>query len=312
MLSRSQALRLGITPQTLRAQVSAGRWRRVLHRVYATFTGPLLRPARLMAALLYAGPPAVLSHTSAAEEWRMIDVLPDGPTHVTVPYGHNAVSHPPAVYLHRSRAFAHIVAVDGAQPRTSRADTIIDLATSEPTDVEAKRLMVSLLSGTPVSVHAVAQQLVLRPAFRYRAALNAAVELVRGGSLSALEAEYTVRVESAHGLPAALRQVPFEVDGRVLWEDVAYDSAGIPLTVRLDGRTYHATPGIAFRDRRRDNAAELASRSRLVYGWAEVTDDPCGVAAEVATVLHRLGWTESPAGCGDPGCKLARPWRNVS
>ncbi|MGH3435664.1 MAG: hypothetical protein ACRDRN_04280 [Sciscionella sp.] len=38
-----------------------------------------------------------------------------------------------------------------------------------------------------------------------------------------------------------------------------------------------------------DNAAELAGRPRLVYGWDEVTRDPCGVAEVAAGGLARSG-----------------------
>jgi hypothetical protein len=65
---------------------------------------------------------------------------------------------------------------------------------------------------------------------------------------------------------------------------------GVPLTVRLDGRAYHSYPTVAFRDRRRDNAAELAGRARLVFGWRDIREDACGAAREVLTVLHRHGW----------------------
>lgn len=304
VLSWAQAISLGITPQGIASQIAAHRWRRVLHSVYAAFTGPLTRPARLTAALLYAGAPAMLSHVTAAEEWGMCPLRDDEPVHVTVPYGRNAVSHPPAVMLHRSRAFDVIASADTPQPRSSRADTIIDLATSEPTAAEARLTFVHLAGSSPVSMTSLARQLLCRPPFRYRAVLNHALELVRGGSLSALEAEYTMAVERAHGLPTGARQQPFHVDGRVLWEDVGYDNAGARLTVRLDGRATHSTPGIAFRDRRRDNAAELADRRRLTYGWTEVSADPCSVAAEVIAVLRRDGWRGIPHPCRSAHCAL--------
>jgi hypothetical protein len=110
------------------------------------------------------------------------------------------------------------------------------------------------------------------------------------GVQSALEYRYAIDVERAHGLPAARRQSPVVVDGRTLWEDCDYSGCGVPLIVRLDGRRYHAGAEFAFRDRRRDNAAELDNRPRLVYGWDEVSGDACGVAGEVATVLRRGGW----------------------
>lgn len=312
VLSRRQAIVLGVTPQGIRAQVTANRWRRVLHGVYATFTGPLPRPARLSAALLYAGPPAMLSHRTAAEEWGMLEIRPDGPVHITVPYSRNAVSNPPAVILHRSRAFRYIASADTPLPKTSRADTIIDLATTTPSADEARRCFTDLVSRTAVSTRSLARQLERRPPFRHRAAIHAAFESVRGGALSALESEYATCVEFAHGLPEGARQMPFEVDGRLLWEDVMYDAWGADLSIRLDGRGFHATPGVAFRDRRRDNAAELAGRHRLMYGWAEVADDPCGVAAEVVTVLRRCGWRGTVRSCARPRCAVQEFVRSAS
>ena len=122
------------------------------------------------------------------------------------------------------------------------------------------------------------------------------MRLVRDGVQSVLEELYAVEVEQDHGLPAARRQAPFVVDGVTLYEDAVYDHLGIPLTVRLDGRL-HQRYEIAFRDRRRDNAAELAGRSRLTFGWKDIEGDPCGAAREVAQVLRRRGWTDRPTPC---------------
>ncbi|MGH3436046.1 MAG: hypothetical protein ACRDRN_06220 [Sciscionella sp.] len=107
-------------------------------------------------------------------------------------------------------------------------------------------------------------------------------------------------VEQANGLPIGRRQAQFEVDGQTLREDVVYDEIGVPLTVRLDGREYHSDRGVMFRYRRRDNAAELRQHSRLSYGWRDVVNSPCGVAAEVSAVLRRGGWPKAQARC--PRC----------
>ena len=92
---------------------------------------------------------------------------------------------------------------------------------------------------------------------------------------------------------------PFFVEGAEL---------GDTLTVRLDGRRFHSMQGVAFRDRRRDNASELAGRARLVFGYEEVSTDPCGVAGDVAQVLRREGWEgelTSCALCAPPGTQNA-------
>jgi hypothetical protein len=277
---------LGVEQATIVAMVSAARWKHIVHGVYATFTGPLPRSSLLSTALLYGGAAAVLSHRTAAEEWSLLPPT-DGPIHITVPYTASAITQPGLVVVHRSRAYRHIV-VAANPPRTSRADTAIDVAVEEP-DVRLARAKLTELMVAGVRPLSVERQLEQRPPRRYRKALVAAVRLVRDGALSALEELYAIDVEQAHLLPAAQRQAPFRVDGITLWEDAVYDHVGVPLTVRLDGRM-HVLAHVAFRDRRRDNAAELAGRSRLTFGWDDLSSDPCGGAREVATVLQRHGW----------------------
>ncbi len=287
VLSVEQLRRLGITKSELAANIDAHRWQHVLRGIYAVFTGPLPRQATLSAALLYGSGWAVLSHRTAAEEWGLLPAV-DGPVHITVPYRCSALSQPPLVIVHRSRAFPHI-AVDRDPPLTGRADTVIDLAVAEATPREAMRTATALLTGGRVSLLAFRERLRDRPPRRYRRALDDAARRVSCGVQSVLEEAYAVEVEQAHGLPAPHRQAPVVVDGRTLYEDVVYDGVGVRLTVRLDGRT-HLLPDVAYRDRRRDNAGEVAGRARLSFGWTEISADPCRAAREVAVVLHRGGW----------------------
>lgn len=287
----------GVSKAMLDAQVEAERWRWIVHGVYATFTGPLGYQARVSAALLYGGPAAVLSHRTAAEAWGLVPVEP-GPVHITVPYGSSAISQPDLVVVHRSRAYRHIV-VAADPPRTSKADTVIDVAVEEDEHRAARTVLTGLMTGGRVRPLDVERRLTERPPRRYRRALAAAVHLVRHGVQSALEELYAVEVEQAHGLPQAVRQSPVVVDGTTFWEDAVYDHIGVRLTVRLDGRM-HLLGDVAFRDRRRDNAAELAGRARLTFGWVDLSSDPCGGAKEVAQVLKRHGWTGDLERC--PRC----------
>ncbi len=300
IVSLEQLRAYGHTMSDVRANLAAARWQRVLPRVYATFTGELPREARLQAALRYGGGHAVLSHHTAAEEWHLLPVS-DRPVEITVPYTSSAISHKPLVVVHRSRALRHI-ALAMEPPLTRVTDTIIDLATTQRTSREATMLVVDLVSRSPVPLPSMVDCVLLRPPFRHRAAILRGLALVENGLMSALEVEYLEEVEDKHGLPRGERQTPFVVDGKTLWEDVTYDGHGAEVTVRLDGRASHATAGVAFRDRRRDNAAELAGRARLVYGWRDVHTSPCGVAEEVRKILVREGW--NPAGSRDVTCEL--------
>lgn len=275
-------------------------------------SGPISREMALEAALLFGGGAAVLSHHTAAEEWGMIRADPACPVHITVPYGRSAVTQPPTVVgaglaltslchregtvlhpgvvVHRSRAHEYI-AVDTDQPRTSRADTALDVAIAEPTARDAFTRLIALVTNARIPVRDIRRRMEERRPRRYRRTLLDAVRLLADGVQSVLEYRYATDVEDAHGLPRARRQSPVVVDGRTLFEDCDYSDHGVPLIVRLDGRRAHAMAEVAFRDRRRDNAAELQGRPRLVYGFDEVTKNPCAVAREVETVLVREGWS---------------------
>ena len=56
VISRSQALRAGLTTDMIKFRLRSGRWRLMHRGVYATFTGVPGRGARLWAAVLAAGP----------------------------------------------------------------------------------------------------------------------------------------------------------------------------------------------------------------------------------------------------------------
>ena len=311
LVTQAELTDAGIGRGAVRHLLDTGRWQRVLQGVYAVSSGPLTRTMVLEAALLYGGGAAMLSHRTAAEIWGMLPVDDTAPVHITVPVGKSAlpqratvraagpkaklpVSKPsaslhPGVAVHRSRAHAHI-GVDARLPRTTKVDTALDLATAQPSPREAYLSLISTVTNAGLRVHDVRRRLEERPPFRYRGPLAEAVMLLADGVQSVLEYHYAIDVERAHALPVATRQAPTVVDGRTLYEDCTYDGAGCPLTVRLDGRWAHSMAEVVFRDRRRDNAAELAGRARLVFGYQEVASSPCQVAREVETVLTRLGW----------------------
>lgn len=123
---------------------------------------------------------------------------------------------------------------------------------------------------------------------------------VRAGVRSPLEGRWLHDVERAHGLPAGRLNHPgHDGSGRV-YRDVDHSEDG--LLVETGGRLAHPVED-AFRDRGRHNRATVQGLTTLRYGWREIAADPCGIAAEVAAVLHTLGWRGSPRACS-PSCPL--------
>jgi hypothetical protein len=302
----------GVNKDSIDHCVETGQWLRVFRGVISVTNGPLTREMQLSAALLFAGRGALLSHTTAAEEWGWRRVG-SGPVHLTVPYGCSAISRPPTmrhakqnftsksneqihpgVIVHRSRAMSHI-GVETNPARTSAADTVLDLTVAEPSSRQAVITLVSAMSSGGVNVAAMTRKIEVRRPMRYLKAILHTLALMRDGVHSALEHRYVLDVEQAHGLPAGKRQAPVFVDGRQLFEDIRYEICD--LIVRLDGQAFHSAKQRRFRDRRRDNAAELRNLPRLMYGWHEVAEDPCGVYREVREVLVREGWNDSSYPC---------------
>jgi very-short-patch-repair endonuclease len=294
ILTRRQALSTGLTDAAIVARVETARWQRVHPGVLATLSGPLDRVAQLWAAVLFAGPEAVLSHETAAELFEL-GTGSEQRIHVTVPAGRTPANRP-GIVVHRSRNVAGTRHPALRPPRTRIEDTAIDL-TQTSRDLDAA---VGWLSRTVASRRTTPARLLAtlasRNRVRWRRELADALSDVADGCHSLLELRYARRVERAHGLPRGDRQ--YRRGGA--YEDVAYTRYGT--SVELDGKVGHVAEH-AFRDHRRDNAAVLAGARVLRYGFADVTDRPCLVAAEVAAVLRASGWPGHPRGCGR-NCRL--------
>ncbi len=104
VLSTRQLQSMGLTRAAISRWAKAGRLHRVLPHVYALGHGALSLRGRIWAALLYAGPAAVLSHTTAAWAWSLIDTEPRR-IHLTVPGRRRSL---PEVRTHHSRQIERV------------------------------------------------------------------------------------------------------------------------------------------------------------------------------------------------------------
>ena len=159
------------------------------------------------------------------------------------------------------------------------------------------RVFTSLAAAARVPAQLLEEAIELRRPRRYLRPLRDAVTLLRDGVCSVLEADWALDVERAHGLPAPTRQFSVVVEGRRRAEDLLYAMPWGELIVRLDGWRYHADKTTARSDRARDNAAELAHRARMTFGWEEVHHEPCEAAVLVGLRLRELGWEDEPQRC---------------
>jgi very-short-patch-repair endonuclease len=263
VLSRRQALDSGLTDEAIDVRLRSGRWRRLHPGVYATFSGPVPRGARRWAAVLYAGDGAILSHQTAAE---LVGLT-----------GHRTDTAGSAAEVHVTiPAHRRVKSTSGVVVHRSRRATVAAHPARRPPQTRVEETVLDLAQSA------------------------ATLDDVAGGCHSLLELRYLRDVERRHGLPVGRRQRRRDRQGGRWYDDVGYEE--YRTAVELDGRVAHPDER-RWRDQHRDNAGVTEGLSVLRYGTAGVTERPCEVAVQVATVLLRNGWPGPPVPCG-PGCPV--------
>jgi hypothetical protein len=301
MVSRRQVLRAGLSRNTIDSKVRHGLWQQVHLGVYATFTGSVEWDARRWAAVLYAGPGALLSHETAAEILLLTDRrLPV--IQVTIPE-RRRVRPPRGVRIHRSSFdYARWRPLRGIPPHTFYADTIIDLVAAADNRDAVVAWISRGIARKLVTKAELTAAVAARARLRWRDQLDEIIETVAGGSHFPLEYRYDHDVERAHGLPAAVRQAKFVMpDGTRGFRDRCYDRFG--LIVELDGAGYHPAEQRG-RDQARDNEAAALVGATLRYGWADVAAAPCETAGQVYRALRQRGYQGAIGACS-PACRAA-------
>jgi len=300
IVSRHQAHQSGLTEAAIEWRLRSGEWRRLYRGAYATFTGDPSREAKLWAAVVRAGPGAVLSHETAAEVHGLIDG-PIGPIHVSVPAERRPCRGKiRGVVVHRSRCLRPQWQPPWQLPRTTMEDTVLDLVAQARTFDDAYGWISRAVGRRLTTAQLLSKALASRSRIRWRAWIAAALEDAAGGVHSPLERNYVHGVERAHGLPTARRQARRRHGSGTRYLDNLYE--GYALCVELDGHAAHPAES-RWRDTRRDNANRLQGVETLRYGWPDATENRCRTAAEIAAALRRRGWAGTPRRCG-PGCRL--------
>lgn len=299
ILTTSQLAAVGVSRELARSRVRQGRWQRLHRGVYATFSGEPSREAVLWAAVLSAGPDAMLSFKSAAEVDGLTDEVSEL-THVTVPAARR-VQRAEGVVVHYSGRARQARHPSLTPPRTRVEETILDLIGTASTLDQAVGVVTRGLGRrltTPGKLRAAMGQ---RGRLRWRRELTELLSADMRGLLSVLEYRYHRDVERPHGLPRGDRQEPGNQDGQRVYRDVEYKA--YRLVTELDGRLAHPAES-RWKDIARDNAAVLAGLTTMRFGWLDITTNPCRVALQVATVLGERGYAEFRSCSAD--CPVAR------
>ncbi len=294
VITREQAITSGMSSGGINAKLRYGRWQQVYRGVYATFTGPLDRTAKLWAAVLYAGRGAVLSYETAGELQKLLD-RPLPIIHLTVP-GNRRVTPADGLVIHVSDQGWRVPFPHGVLPTTLPEDTVIDLAESAD-DVDDVYGWVTKAFGRDITGD-LKMRIAMgrRRKLRWRSELEEAVTAGAGGAHSALELRWDRDVERAHGLPGSRHQVPFRKgNGQRGYRDRVFTEWGV--IIELDGTSAHPDERRGA-DKARDNHAAAEGHGQtLRYGWKEVRYEPCQTTVQTVKLLWRQGWRGKPESC---------------
>jgi hypothetical protein len=301
IIAHRQAAEMGFSPETIRSRLRNGRWQRLHWGVYATFSGNPSRETALWAALLRAGPGAVLSHQTAAERHGLIDD-PSQVITITVPASRTPPRNKiPGIVIHRSDAILRTRHPAMLPPCTRVEDTVLDLIQLSATLDDAYAWISRAVGRRRTTAERIRLAMGARKKLRWRKEITLALSDAADGVLSVLEYRYVHRVEHPHGLPAARRQARIQRRTGSAYLDNLYEEYG--LCAELDGTTAHPADE-QWRDKHRDNENMVRGIDTLRFSWSDVNDRPCETAATVAAVLRRRGWRGAPHPCSRPGCPV--------
>ncbi len=283
VVTREQAVGLGLSRHVIARLVNSDTWRRVSRGVLYTAPGEPPWDALAWAGILVGGQPARLGPEASGHIYGLRPE-PPMPVDILVPAGAHVMRAGPWRF-HREMPDVHSAQTVGSPPRLTVEDTVLDLA-GAGTDGDAVTLVTDALRlrlTTPSRLRAALERRARHPRRRLLTDLLADADGIESG----LELAYLRDVERAHDLPRATRQggrpdLPYRTD-------VEYEDYG--LLVELDGRRGHEGVG-RFRDMNRDNRHVLRGKPTLRYGWWDVTERPCEVACQVFLALAQRGYQQ--------------------
>ena len=305
--SRAQALEHGISDKILQRRYRARQVQRVHHGVYVDFTGPLPWETRVWAAWLAYGPDAALTGATALRRFGLEGDWDDGAIHLAVPHIRR-VNRRTGVAVRRVRGLASQLHPTRRPPTLRLEVALLTTASQEPATARKAAILLDACRQRRTTPQRLLTELEALSRLPGRGLLQQILLDAAEGVQSFLEQSYLRRVERAHRLPIAERQVRVvtkvesasEPVEQVVYRDVEYTPYG--LIVELDGRMGHADALSRWRDMGRDNAAATSGKLTLRFGY-QLTSLPCATAAQVVAALHRLGWNGAPRRCS-PTCSL--------
>lgn len=288
LISFDQAVAQGLSPRAIQRRVTSGSWARHLPRVYGATAAPATWEQALMAAVLWGGAGAAVSHRAAARLWE----LPGFSCRVVEVTIANRRKAPRGVVVHHLALAPADITRKGGLRVTTPARTLVDLSGKcRPDDFDvALHHCVRAGLASPTELRSLSERFAGRGAAG--APMLRKTLAAYGDSQTAPQSPLETRVLRLlrrSGLPPPVRQHEVRTrEGRRRYLDFAWPS--IKLAVEADGYRWHSSRSAWAQDRKR--LRELAD-----LGWdvVSVTHDDLARPGEFLRVLRRAHGRRSSA-----------------
>lgn len=272
-ISSRQLRELGAATARISRWAGSGYLRQVLPHVYAVGHVAESVEADLVAAILYAGPGAMLSHATALWWYGLIENEPST-IQISTP---RKCAPQPGIRVYPRRA-VHLVH-HRRLPTTTVSQALLDFAGTAPLDSVVRALAQADFRRVlnPTELQALSSRRYPGSTTLKRALREHQPELAK--TKSQLERAFRALCRRG-GIPLYeinQRLCGFEVDA--FWPDFG-------VVVELDGVDGHATPAQIRRDRGRDLRLRAAGYLVLRYSYDQIIKDPEAVLGDLRAVLR--------------------------
>jgi len=280
LITRRQALAVGLSPDAVRNRIAQGQWIRVHTGLFAVAGVPLDREHEILGAILRVDGGAWASHATAARLWGFRDVV-EPAIEITVLLEQRVKL--PGVTAHRSGTLTDgdLRTLDGI-PLLAPARTIVDLSArlgpvllGKVVDDGLRRRVVSLAALHAVFRHLPSKAPGRSPVNLRRVLAERTVGFHPGDS----ELERTVlRAIVDAGLPTPVAQHRVQVGSETYFIDLAYPDHRV--AIEVDGFVFHHDRRAFDRDRTRQNDLVTA-------GWSVLRFTSRSTPAEIVATVSR-------------------------
>jgi hypothetical protein len=268
VVRRSQLARIGISYESVEAQIAALRWQAVGPVVVVLHNGPLTAAQQRWAVVLNAGKGAALAGRTAASEggltgWASVGV------EVLVPRGAVVAKLPqvPDMVVHESRRFGPRDIHPAVAPARTRMDrSLLDGAAWTKDRRAASGLLCAGVQQKLTTASHLRKELMKAGQIRHRTLLRATIEDIAGGAQALSEID-AVKILRKHRVPVTVERQEVRRDrhGKRRYLDLTLRTPdGRVLRVEIDGAV-HLLPLTYWEDMLRGNEFLIAGDPLLRF-----------------------------------------------